>query len=153
MDHPTRPPQPELSTANAAIQSYTLSLNEFEAFLAALLTRFHESSPREQQDVAYFAKAATAAFVLELQRTARRNAPHEDVPAAGIATIETQLEHQLAILATDTAPGKEGDSGRPKRSRQFGATEGQWTRTISPSTWGEAIIALGFNPSDEITPG
>jgi hypothetical protein len=38
-------------------------------------------------------------------------------------------------------------------SQALGATEGQWTRIVTPIAWSDELSEAGFNPWDEISPG
>lgn len=150
-------PQPDSSTASTATQRQLPSRADIEATLCTLLIRFRDSSPEEQQRVELFAQAGAEALMTEIQSPTWLD-EQQSAALLGItekAVIEEADKHIL--------PAARDPKGQPRlhrrdvslyrMSRALGATEGQWTRVVTPIAWSDELSASGFNPWDEITPG
>jgi hypothetical protein len=150
-------PQPDAAPASSAAQRPLPSRDDIEATLCALLIRFRDSSPEEQQHVENFAKAGADALMTELHSPtwldSQQSAKLLGIPEE--ALIEQAEKHVLPAARDRKGQPRvhRRDLSLHRMSLQLGATEGQWTQVVTPIAWSDDLTASGFNPWDEITPG
>lgn len=130
---------------------------DIEAALHNLLVSFRDGSPADQAEPARFARAGSEAIMTLIQSPAWLTAT-ESAALLGVseAQIRAQADQHLLPAARDArgrARVHRRDLSLHRMSQQLGATEGQWTKIVTPIAWSDELSTEGFNPWDEITPG
>lgn len=152
---PTAPPsQPSAPAAPA--QSPSLA-SDIQAALQNLLVSYRDGSAEERDDPERFARAGAEAIMTLIQSPAWLT-DSETAALLGVseAQILAQADQHLLPAVRDTrgqARVHRRDLSLYRMSHALGATEGQWTKIVTPIAWSDELSGAGFNPWDEITPG
>jgi len=142
--------------AGAPAQPLSLAA-DIQAALHNLLASYRASPPDEQADVERFARAGAEAIMTLIQSPAWLT-DSESAALLGVSEAQVRAQADRHVLPAARDPRGRArvhrrDLSLYRMSQALGATEGQWTKIVTPIAWSDELSSAGFNPWDEITPG